>query len=53
MTTIYKATARFFDAWYQEDVYMTQEEWIYIGLLIWACVVAFGVGLLIGLALWF
>lgn len=39
----------FFRAWYQPDVSMEQEDWIYIGCLIAGANLSFGIGLLIGM----
>ena len=38
-------------AWYQPNVYMSVEDWIYIAQLIITCVLAFGFGLLVGFLL--
>lgn len=40
-----------YSAWYQPDVYMTTEDWIYIAQLVIACLWAFGFGLLVGFLL--
>lgn len=40
---------RFFNAWYEPDVHMTREEWVYIGVTLLSWVIGFGVGLGIGL----
>jgi hypothetical protein len=37
--------------WYQPNVYMELEDWIYIAQLIVSCVLAFGFGLLVGFLL--
>lgn len=52
MTTTYKATARFFKDWYidQRTYTMHRDDWLYIVILALASLVAFGLGLLIGLA---
>jgi hypothetical protein len=39
-----------FLAWYQPEYHMAREDWLYCGGLLLASVVAFGVGLLLGLA---
>lgn len=39
---------RMFNAWYQPEVRMTQEEWTYVGAMLLAWVLAFDLGLLIG-----
>ena len=46
---------RFFLAWYkdQRKYRMTSEEWLYIGQLLLASIIAFGLGLAIGLLFWF
>jgi hypothetical protein len=38
-------------AWYQPDVYMELEDWIYIAELCVTCLLAFGFGLLVGFLL--
>ena len=41
---------RFYRAWYKQPRYsMSWEDWIYCGLVLWGCIVGFGVGLVIGL----
>jgi hypothetical protein len=42
---------KFFRAWYQPNVTMRTEDWLYIAYLLLASMCAFGVGLLLGL-LW-
>ena len=37
--------------WYQPEVYMELEDWIYIGQLCVTCLLAFGFGLLVGFLL--
>lgn len=44
MRTLYRV-------WYQPDVYMATEDWLYIGQLFVSCVLAFGFGLLVGFLL--
>lgn len=41
---------RFYRAWYQDQrrYHMSREDWIYCGLLLWSCIVSFGIGLVIG-----
>ena len=42
---------RMFNRWYKQPKYrMSVEDWRYCGLLLWACLLAFGLGLVIGLA---
>lgn len=38
----------FFSLWYQPQVYMSREDWIYIGILLLGSLWAFGLGLLLG-----
>ncbi len=51
MTTINKRIRLLYTAWYQPNVYMELEDWIYIAQLIITCVLAFGFGLLVGFLL--
>ena len=48
MTEINSRIRYFFYSWYQPKVEMSTEDWQYIGLLLLACLWAFGLGLLIG-----
>lgn len=40
---------RFYQSWYQPDVYMETEDWLYIGALGASWLISFGLGLLIGM----
>jgi hypothetical protein len=51
MNQINKRVRYLYSAWYQEDVYMELEDWIYIAQLIIACLLAFGLGLFVGFLL--
>ena len=46
---------QFFRAWYRDQrrYSMSSEEWLYIGQLLLASILAFGLGLAIGLLVWF
>ena len=39
----------FFNAWYKPKYKMSNEDWIFIGVLVTACINAFGIGLIVGL----
>jgi hypothetical protein len=43
-------TLKMFRAWYQDQskYSMSWEDWIYCGILLWSCIVSFGIGLVIG-----
>lgn len=51
MTTINNRIRRMYNMWYQPDVYMELEDWIYIAQLTVTCLVAFGFGLFVGFLL--
>ena len=51
MNRITNRVRAMYAAWYQPNVYMTIDDWIYIAQLIIACVLAFGFGLLVGFLL--
>ena len=39
---------KYYQKWYDPSIKMKQEDWIYIGLLLLACIGGFDLGLLIG-----
>ena len=51
MTTINNRIRRMYNTWYQPDVRMELEDYVYIGQLLIACVLAFGFGLFVGFLL--
>lgn len=51
MTTINNRIRRMYSMWYQPDVRMELEDWIYIAQLVIACLLAFGFGLFVGFLL--
>jgi hypothetical protein len=51
MNQINKRVRYLYSAWYQEDVYMETDDWIYIAQLFIACLLAFGLGLFVGFLL--
>lgn len=48
MRTINNRIKSMYRSWYQPDIYMTSEEWIYIAYLLATWNFSVGVGLLIG-----